>query len=135
MAKRLTDKGVDALARRAARYVVSDPELRGHYLRVPPSGPKVFAAVARGPYGKGTATQSRIVEVWLEVRRLHDVEGRPLDEGTFEDVGKKLGVGRKSTVSRLYWLFDRVVREFEKAEKSGHVLLPRLRSHRPKSSA
>jgi hypothetical protein len=29
MAKRLTDKGVDGLARRAARYVVSDPELRG----------------------------------------------------------------------------------------------------------
>lgn len=52
MAKRLTDKGVDGLARRAARYVVSDPELRGHYVRVSPNGPKVFAAVARGPYGK-----------------------------------------------------------------------------------
>ena len=96
---------------------------------------EVFDKPYSGKTRKGTATQSRIVEVWLEVRRLHDVEGRPLDEGTFEDVGKKLGVGRKSTVSRLYWLFDRVVREFEKAEKSGHVLLPRLRSHRPKSSA
>jgi hypothetical protein len=52
MAKRLTDKGVDGLARRVARYVVSDPELRGHYVRVSPNGSKVFAAVARGPYGK-----------------------------------------------------------------------------------
>ena len=65
MAKRLTDKGVDALARGAARYVVRDPELRGHYVRVPPSGPKVFAAVARGPYGK---------QVWAKIGTTSDLK-------------------------------------------------------------
>jgi hypothetical protein len=45
--KTLTDKMVVALPRRRKRYVVSDPELRGHYIRVPPQGPCVFAAVAR----------------------------------------------------------------------------------------
>jgi integrase len=50
--KVLTDKMVVALPRRRKRYTVSDPELRGHYVRVPPQGPCVFAAVARSPYGK-----------------------------------------------------------------------------------
>src|SRR4051812_22795202 len=45
--KTLTDKMVAALPRRQERYVVSDPEQRGHYVRVPPEGPCVFAAVAR----------------------------------------------------------------------------------------
>jgi integrase len=31
---------------------VTDPEQRGMYVRVPPQGPCVFAAVARDPYGK-----------------------------------------------------------------------------------
>jgi integrase len=48
----LTDKQVAALPRKRKRYVKADPELRGHYLRVPPSGPITFAAVARDPYGK-----------------------------------------------------------------------------------
>jgi integrase len=48
----LTDKQLMALRRKRKRYVRADPELRGHYLRVPPSGPITFAAVARDPYGK-----------------------------------------------------------------------------------
>jgi integrase len=50
----LTDKQVAGLPRKPERYVKADPELRGHYLRVPPQGPIVFAAVARDPYGKQT---------------------------------------------------------------------------------
>ena len=96
MAKRLTDKGVDALARRAARYVVSDPELRGHYVRVSPNGPKVFAAVARGPYGKQVwATLGTTADLNIEdarerarkaIRRIKD--GLPAFEARPESVAE-----------------------------------------------
>jgi integrase len=52
MRKTLTDKGVAALKPRATRYTSPDPELRGHYVRVLPSGTKTFYAVTRGPDGK-----------------------------------------------------------------------------------
>ena len=52
MRKSLTDKGAAALKPRAARYALPDPELRGHYVRVQPSGAKSFVTVARGPGGK-----------------------------------------------------------------------------------
>lgn len=53
MARRrgLTDKQLAALPRKPKRYILSDPEQRGHYVRVPPQGPIVFTAVARDPYG------------------------------------------------------------------------------------
>lgn len=50
--KALTDIGVTNLKPRAARYTESDPELRGHYVRVTPTGAKSFVAVARDPNGK-----------------------------------------------------------------------------------
>jgi integrase len=50
--KVLTDRMVTLLPRKRKRYIVADCELRGHYVRVPPQGPAVFAAVARDPYGK-----------------------------------------------------------------------------------
>jgi integrase len=48
----MTDRGVAALKPRAQRYAVSDPELRGHWVRVQPSGTKAFVAVTRDPNGK-----------------------------------------------------------------------------------
>jgi hypothetical protein len=48
----MTDKGVAALKPRAARYAVSDPELRGHWIRIQPSGSKSFWTVTRNPHGK-----------------------------------------------------------------------------------
>jgi len=48
----LTDKMVAALPKKRKRYTVSDPEQRGHYLRIPPSGPNVYAVVARNRYKK-----------------------------------------------------------------------------------
>jgi integrase len=48
----LSDRGVAALKPRAARYALPDPELRGHYVRVQPSGAKSFIAVSRTPDGK-----------------------------------------------------------------------------------
>src|SRR5262245_39718322 len=52
MRKTLSDKGVAALKPRAARYALPDPELRGHYVRVQPSGAKSFVAVTLDPHGK-----------------------------------------------------------------------------------
>jgi integrase len=48
----LSDKQLAALPRKPKRYIVSDPEQRGHYVRAPPQGPIVFTAVARDPYGR-----------------------------------------------------------------------------------
>ncbi|MER8644688.1 integrase family protein [Mesorhizobium sp. M1252] len=50
--KTLSDAGVADLKAKAARYTFSDPELRGHYVRVMPSGAKSFVAVSRDPNGK-----------------------------------------------------------------------------------
>ena len=50
--KTLSNRGVGALKPRATRYPVADPELRGHYVRVEPSGAKYFWAAARDPNGK-----------------------------------------------------------------------------------
>jgi integrase len=50
--KALSDIGVASLKPRAARYTEPDPELRGHYVRVTPTGAKSFVAVARDPGGK-----------------------------------------------------------------------------------
>jgi integrase len=53
--KGLTDKQVANLPKRDTRYAEPDPEMRGHYLRVPARSsraPVAFAAVARNPSGK-----------------------------------------------------------------------------------
>jgi integrase len=52
MRRTLTDKGVAALRARLLRYAFPDPELRGHWVRVQPSGAKSFVSVARNPAGK-----------------------------------------------------------------------------------
>jgi integrase len=52
MAKTMSDKGVAALKPRVIRYAKSDPELRGHWIRIQPSGAKSFWTVARNPNGK-----------------------------------------------------------------------------------
>ena len=50
--KTLSDKGVVDLKSKDTRYAFPDPELRGHYVRVMPSGTKSFVAVAQSPHGK-----------------------------------------------------------------------------------
>ena len=58
MRKTITDKGIAALKPRAARFAFPDPELRGHYIRVQPSGAKAFVSVARDPAGRQIWTTS-----------------------------------------------------------------------------
>ena len=66
----LTDKMVATLPRRAKRYILTDPEMRGHYVRVPPHGPVVFAAVARDPYGRQIwATLGSAAELTIDQAR------------------------------------------------------------------
>ena len=52
--KRLDDAGVAKLKNKSKRYMVPDPELRCHYIKVTPTGVKSFWAVARDPTGKQT---------------------------------------------------------------------------------
>ena len=49
MARRrgLSDRQVAALPRKARRYALADPELRGHYLRVPPAGAINFTVIVK----------------------------------------------------------------------------------------
>jgi integrase len=50
--RRLDDEGVAKLKAKAKRYAEPDPELRGHYVRVAPTGAKSFWVVVRSPGGK-----------------------------------------------------------------------------------
>jgi|SRR5262249_34338546 len=52
MPRKMTDLGVAKLKRRTKRYTKPDPELRGHWIRVQPSGTKSFWTVARDPKQK-----------------------------------------------------------------------------------
>ena len=45
--KVLTDRMVADLKRKAKRYIIPDPQQAGLFLRIPPKGPVVYAAVAR----------------------------------------------------------------------------------------
>lgn len=65
MRKSLSDKGVAALKPRAARYAVPDPELRGHYVRVQPSGARSFVTVTIDPAGKQIWTTIGPADVML----------------------------------------------------------------------
>src|SRR5262245_25219425 len=74
MRKTLTDKGVAALKPRPKRYAVPDPELRGLWIRVQPSGAKSYVTVSRAPNGKqlwttiGTADILPIAKARAEAR-------------------------------------------------------------------
>ena len=109
MAKRLTDKQVAELKRKPTRYVIKDPELRGHYVRIPPEGPAVFAAVARTPSRKqvwvtlGTTADLNIGEAreraQKALRRIKD--GLPATETKPEQACRRLPrVGSKCHVDQ-----------------------------------
>jgi integrase len=99
----LTHKQVLASQRKRRRYVKTDPELRGHYLRVPPSGPVVFTAVARDPYGKQVwATLGTTSELTIDqardrareaIRRIKDglpaFEPVPVKPDSYQAIAEK----------------------------------------------
>jgi integrase len=100
MRKTLSDKGVEALKPRAKRYAFPDPELRGHYVRVQPSGAKSFVAVTLDPYGKQVWSTVGATDVLTiadarekartAIKRVREglpaFEAPPMKPATFEDV-------------------------------------------------
>jgi hypothetical protein len=74
--KRLDDDGVTKLKAKAQRYAVPDPELRGHYVPITPTGVKSFWVVARDPLGKqhwrpiGTPGQMTIDQARTEAAKV-----------------------------------------------------------------
>jgi hypothetical protein len=50
----LSDTGVAELTSRASRYAFADPELRGHYVRVTPTGAKSDENRARAEQVRST---------------------------------------------------------------------------------
>ena len=98
--KSLSDIGVSNLKARPKRYAFPDPELRGHYVRVTPSGSKTFAVVTRDPTGKqkwaaiGPSDAMKIEEARERGRRalqrirdgLPAFEDAPQKEATVEEV-------------------------------------------------
>ena len=71
MRRTLTDKGVSGLKPRSDRYAFPDPELRGHYVRIQPSGAKTFVTVARDPFGKQVWTNIGAADV-LKIDEARD---------------------------------------------------------------
>jgi integrase len=71
--KTLSDLGVAALKPRASRYAFPDPELRGHYVRVSPTGMKSYAVVRRDP---GTGKQIWAVIGAADALKIDDARAR-----------------------------------------------------------
>src|SRR5262245_2759104 len=125
MRKTLTDKGVANLKPRASRYAHPDPELRGFYIRVQPSGAKSFVALARDPFGKqvwctlGNADALRIDEARelarAAIRRikagLAPVELAPSRAETFKDIAE--GWFARHVIAKKFRTADEIRRILE----------------------
>jgi integrase/DNA-binding CsgD family transcriptional regulator len=62
----LTDASVDRLKPKRKRYAKSDPDCRGHWIRVEPSGSKSCYAMAYDPNGK---------QIWARLGPFNAIEG------------------------------------------------------------
>jgi integrase len=102
MRKTLTDRGVAALKSRTARYAFADPEMRGHYIRVQPSGAKSFVAVTLDPRGKQVwatlgpcdvlsigEAREHARKVIKRIRAGQPAVDRPKAPNTFRDVAEQ----------------------------------------------
>jgi len=95
--KRLDDEAVAKFKAPAKRITLPDPELRGHYIRVTPSGSKSFWAVARDPSGKqhwqliGQADSMNIEDARDKARKVMRairaaIRGEVIADSSFEGV-------------------------------------------------
>jgi hypothetical protein len=103
MRRTLTDRQIQALKPKAKRYVISDPDQRGMYLRVMPTGQRSFVAVAPSPHGKqiwatiGDAAVLKVAEARERarecIRRIRDglpaFEQPPTPAESFEVVADR----------------------------------------------
>ena len=125
--RNLTDKQVAALPRKRKRYTVADPEQRGLYLRVPPTGPITFAVAVRDQYGRkpwvkiGT-TGDMGIEVARDrartvIRRIKDglpaFEPVPVKPDSYEAVADEVaGAARRQGGSAFRSEIERLLRNF-----------------------
>ena len=65
----MSDKSFAALKPRSKRYVVVDPEMRGAYARIQPSGVKSFWVVTRNPNGKQIWTHVGPASIGIKASR------------------------------------------------------------------
>ena len=115
MRKSLSDAGVKALKPRALRYAEPDPELRGHYVRVTPSGAKSFVAVTRDPSGR---------QVWVTIGGT-DLMGIAEAREKARQAIKRVGVGQPAFETPVKAeLFEDVAEQWMKR----HVAAKGLRS-------
>ena len=111
MPRKMTDKGVRKLKRRRKRYAVPDGELRGHWIRIQPSGTKSFWTVARDPKQK---------QIWTYVG--------PCDAMTIEEArAKARGVLNRvraglPAIEAKGETFDAVIAEWRKRYVEGKKL-------------
>jgi hypothetical protein len=57
-------------------------------------------------------------EVWKRVHELHEGEGQPpIDNKLFEEVGKQLAIGGKSTVAALYGEAEQAFRRVRSSQR------------------
>jgi integrase len=111
MPRKMTDKGVKKLKPRRKRYSKSDPELRGHWIRIQPSGTRSFWAVARDPKQK---------QVWTYVG--------PCDAMTIEEArAKARGILNRvraglPAIEAKGETFDAVIAEWRKRYVEGKKL-------------
>jgi integrase len=95
--KRLDDDGVAKIKTPQKRVTIPDPECRGHYIRVTPTGTKSFWAVARDPSGKqhwqliGAADSMKIEDARDKARKVirsirAAVGGEVAKDSSFEGV-------------------------------------------------
>ena len=117
MARRkiLTDEQIAKLAPRTSAY--PDPELAGHYIRVRPTGRRVFCAVARDPNGK---------QLWHTIgdTSTHSVE-QAREEAREQIRAIKTGGNRDGVET-----FEAVASEWVKrhVEKNGLISTNKIRS-------
>ena len=96
---------------RAARYAFPDPELRGHLIRIPPSGAKSYTAVTRDPNGKQVWTtiggadlmgveqaRTRAREIIMRVQ-----EGKPAFEPKSQHLRRRWWPDLAGATSRTQW--------------------------------
>ncbi|MCH8155053.1 MAG: DUF4102 domain-containing protein, partial [Proteobacteria bacterium] len=100
--KTLTDAMILKLKPGSKRLTMPDPEMRGHYIRVTPTGAKSYVAVARAPDGKqiwatiGSADVTSIAEARDQARErikrikagLPAIEPPPAKPDSFKDIAE-----------------------------------------------
>jgi Arm DNA-binding domain len=122
--KRLDDEGVSNLKRPQKRVTIPDPELRGHYIRITPSGTKSFWAVARDPSGKqhwqliGQADSIKIEDARDKARKIirairAAIGGEVAKDSSFEGVA-------------LDWFQRHVVKNGLRSERKMRALLKKV---------